>query len=57
MSANILAQDDDLYDEFEDEDDDDDFEDYEDEGVYFDDYADLNDYTVNGEVVQEKADS
>ena len=54
MIASILAQDDDLYDEFEDEDDD---EDYEDEGDYFDDYGDLNDYTVNGDGGQEDAEA
>lgn len=53
MTANILAQEDDLYDEFEDEDDTDDFEDDEDE--YFDDYADLNLYNVNGDGVREDA--
>ena len=42
MTASILAQEDDLYDEFEDEDDEDDFEDYDEEDDYFDDYADLN---------------
>ena len=45
MSASILAQEDDLYDEFEDEDEYDDFEDE-------DDYADLNDYNVNGDGVR-----
>ena len=44
MTASILAQEDDLYDEFEDEDEYDDFEDE-------DDYADLNDYNVNGDGV------
>ena len=39
MTASILAQEDDLYDEFEDEDDEDDFDE---EDEYFDDYADLN---------------
>lgn len=45
MTASILAQEDDLYDEFEDEDEYDDFEDE-------DDYADLNDYNVNGDGVR-----
>ena len=44
MVASILAQEDDLYDEFEDEEDDD-----------FDDYADSNDTRVNGDGVPEDA--
>ena len=54
MTAGILAQEDDLYDEFEDEDDSDDVEDY-DEDDYFDDYADLNHTNVNGNAVREDA--
>ena len=45
MTASILAQEDDLYDEFEDEDE---YDDCEDE----DDYADLIDYNVNGDGVR-----
>ncbi|MDE2927793.1 MAG: hypothetical protein OXT71_15470 [Acidobacteriota bacterium] len=48
MTASILAQDDDLYDEFEDEDDTDDFED-------IDDYAGLNDTNLNGDGVRADA--
>ncbi len=55
MTASILAQEDDLYDEFEDEDEYDDFEDYEDEADYEDDYADLNDNNATGDGGQEDA--
>ena len=57
MTASILAQEDDLYDEFEDEDDYDDFEDYDEEDGYFDDYADLNETNVNGDGVPENAET
>lgn len=53
MTANILAQEEDLYDEFEDEEDTGDFEDDEDE--YFDDSAELNLYNVNVDGVREDA--
>lgn len=49
MTASILAQEDDLYDEFEDEDDTDD------EDEYFDDYAGLNDTNLNGDGVRADA--
>ena len=55
MTASILAQEDDLYDEFEDEDDTDDFEDSDYEDEYFDDYAGLNDTNVNGDGVRPDA--
>ena len=55
MAASILAQEDDLYDEFEDEDDTDDFEDSDDEDEYFDDYAGLNDTNFNGDGVRADA--
>ena len=45
MTENILAQEEDLYDEFEDDGEDD----------YLDDYADVNDYNVNGNGVREDA--
>ena len=45
MTSGILAQEDDLYDEFEDEDE------------YFDDYADVNDYNVNGDGVRQDAET
>ena len=48
MTPSILAQEDDLYDEFEDEDD---------EDEYFDDYADVNDYNVNGDGVRQDAET
>ncbi len=47
MTASILAQEDDPYDEFEDEDATGDVEDYDGEDDDFDDYADLNDTNVN----------
>ena len=49
MTASILAQEDDLYDEFEDEDDTDD------EDEYFDEYAGLNDTNLNGDGVRADA--
>lgn len=56
MTASILAQEEDLYDEFEDEDDTDDFEDSDDD-EYFDDYAGLNDTNFNGDGVRADAGS